>query len=448
VTEPEKRRMPPRGLPADDVLAAMRDAASDDADWRGGRTFSLVYHAGDDHSALLRDAYAMFMAENGLSPGAFPSLRRFEADVVRWTATMLGGDENAAGTMTSGGTESILMAVKTARDWARAEKPDVAEPEMVLPVTAHPAFDKAAHYLCVKPVKVPVRDDFRADVDAVRAAVGRATVLVVGSAPAYPHGVVDPIAEMAAIAAERGSLFHTDACLGGFLLPWLRRLGHPIPAFGLDVPGVTSVSADVHKYGFAAKGASTVIYRDAALRKHQFFATVDWPGGLYGSPSMTGTRPGGGIAAAWAAMVRLGEEGYLDLARRIAATAQRLKDGVAAVPGLKVLGTPPASVFAFGSDTFDVQVVGDVMADRGWHLDRQQLPSSLHCMVTPAHEPVADAFLADLRAAAEVAAAGPPPDGVSGMAAIYGMLGTVPDRGFAKDIVIDFLGQMLEVERS
>lgn len=283
-------RLTSQGLSHEDVLSRMREMRAEDARWQEGRTWSLVYNAGEDIRRLVAEAYTEFMSENGLSPLAFPSLRRFESEVLAIGAELFHGD-TAAGTLTSGGTESILMAVKTARDLARAER-GITEPEMVLPASVHPAFQKAAHYFGVKAVNVPLGPDFRADVEAMRAAVGPRTVLVVGSAPAYPQGVVDPIRELAAMAQEKGVLFHVDACLGGFLLPFAKKLGHAIPDFDFAVPGVTSLSADLHKYGYAAKGASLVLYRTPELRRHQFFTYADWSGGIYASPSMAGTRPG------------------------------------------------------------------------------------------------------------------------------------------------------------
>jgi glutamate/tyrosine decarboxylase-like PLP-dependent enzyme len=419
----------------DEVLGAMREAAAGDADWKGGKTWSLVYHAGDEVTALLKDAYGMFFAQNGLSPIAFPSLRKFEAEVLAMAADLFHGAD-AAGAMTSGGSESVLMCVKTHRDRARALR-GIAQPEMVLPVTAHPAFLKAAHYFGVKPVAVPLRADFRVDVGAVRAAINDNTALIVGSAPQYPHGVIDPIAELSALALERGVPLHVDACLGGFLLPFARKLGHPIPDFDFTLPGVASISADLHKYGFAAKGASVVLYRDRDIRRHQFFVYADWPGGLYGSPSMTGTRPGGAIAAAWAVMKFLGEEGYLKIARTILDTTRRLLDGIRAVPGLRVLGAPDMSVFAFDSETLDVYALADAMDARGWRMDRQQRPPCLHQMVTPAHERVVEPFLADLRECAGALAAGAPAP--EGSAAMYGMLGAVPDRGMVDGFILEFM---------
>jgi glutamate/tyrosine decarboxylase-like PLP-dependent enzyme len=430
-------RLPTEGTPRDQIFAAMDDARAHDADWRRARTWSLVYQAREDVLEVAKQAYLRFFSENALNPMAFPSLRRFESDVVSMAAGLFHAPDGAAGTMTSGGSESLLMAVKTARDWARVERPEVTAPEMLLPITAHPALEKAAHYFDVKAVHVPVGDDLRADVRAARERVSPRTILVVGSAPAYPHGVVDPIEALAAIASEHRALFHVDACLGGFLLPFVEKLGRRLPPFDFRVPGVTSMSADVHKYGYAAKGASLVLYRSRALRRHQWFAYGDWPGGLYGSPSMTGTRPGGAIAAAWAVMRYLGEAGYLDLARVTMETTDRLMRGVSETPGLRVLGAPDLSVFAFASDTVDVYVLGDAMEKRGWKLDRQQRPPCLHLMVTPAHAAIVDEFLGDLRACVgELAATRPVPEGA---AAMYGMLGAAPERSGIGGFILDFM---------
>lgn len=328
-------RLPEKGTARDDLRRRMEELRSADADWRGGKTFSLVYYAGEEVLEVLKDATTAFLHENGLSLNAFPSLRRFEAEVLAMSADLFHGPE-AAGSLTSGGTESILMAVKTARDHARATRPEVRDPEVLLPTTAHPAFDKAAHTVGVRAVHFPVGPDFRADVEAARRMITPETILVVGSAFAYPHGVVDPIPELAALALERGILFHVDACLGGYLLAFAEQLGHPVPVFDFRVPGVTSLSADLHKYGYAAKGVSAVLYRDRDLRRHQFFTFTEWPGGLYGSPTMAGTRPGGAIAAAWAVMQHLGQEGYLALTRTVLDTAAAIAAGLRGIPELRV----------------------------------------------------------------------------------------------------------------
>jgi len=390
-------QLPKEGLPREQVLAAMRERKAQDADWRNARTFSLVYPAGEDVDAMLEEASLLYLFENALNPFRFPSLRQMEVDVVEMTAGLLNAPATAGGCMTSGGTESILMAVKSARERARAER-GVERAEMVIPISAHPAFAKAAHYFGLELKTAPLRDDLRVDVDAVAELLSPQTALVVGSAPNYPHGVVDPIPELAGLAAERGISFHTDSCLGGFMLPFYERLGEPVPPFDFRVPGVTTMSADVHKYGYCVKGASVVLHReDANLKKHQLFVYDGWPGGLYASFAMAGARPSLPIAAAWAILNHLGEDGYVRLAGVVRDTARRFQDGIAAIPGLHVIGQPVMGVFAFGSDSLDVFAIGDVMDDRGWHLDRQKDPDALHLMLSPEHARVADAFLDDLR---------------------------------------------------
>jgi glutamate/tyrosine decarboxylase-like PLP-dependent enzyme len=431
-------RLPAEGASRDEVMAALRAARANDVRWREGRVFSLVYWCGDDVLDLAKEAAAELFCENALNPTAFPSLRRFETEVVQMVAALL-GHPDAAGTMTSGGTESILMAVKTARDHARATRPHLGRPNVVLPSTAHPAFDKAGAYFGVDMIHVPVDESLRVDLAAVERAITDDTILLVGSAPAYPHGVIDPIVELGAIASARGLLLHVDACVGGMLLPFLERLGDALPPFDFRVPGVTSMSADLHKYGWTAKGASVVLYRTRALRQHQFVVYPDWPGGLYGSPSMPGTRPGGPIAAAWAVMRHLGEAGYLRHARTTIETARRLIDGVRAIPGLFVFGEPQMSVFAVGSHELDVYAVGDRMQARGWLLDRQQRPPSLHLTVTPLHAPHVGAILDDLRASVDEVRAGGPSAASGGAAAMYGMLGALPDRAQVGDFVREFL---------
>jgi sphinganine-1-phosphate aldolase len=435
-------KLPAQGKTHEQVSAELDEALSRDADWRGGKIWSLVYFAGDDVTRVLRDAYSKAIYTNGLGPGAFKSLQKFESEVIAMTANLL-GHPDAVGNMTSGGTESILMGVKAARDRAREER-EVTEPEMVLPVSAHPAFDKAAQYLRVKPVHVAVREDLRADVDGMRDAITQNTVLMVGSAPNYPFGTIDPIPELAALAEERGINFHVDACLGGFLLPFLPKLGYDVPPWNFSVPGVSSISADLHKYGFAARGASTIMYRDRDLRKHQFFAQTDWPGGLYGSPTMTGSRPGGGIAASWAVMNYLGEDGYSRLADVIMRTTRALIDGITAIPELRIQGEPDMSVFSFTSDVTDIYAVTEALEQEGWHPDRQQLPPSLHLMVTPAHETIVEPFLAALRDAVEKSRGLEPAAG--SRAAFYGMLGTVEDRSIVRNIIVDFIDKLTRLE--
>jgi sphinganine-1-phosphate aldolase len=390
-------KLPERGVARDELLAEMRKRKAGDADWRGARTFSLVYPASEEVDRILADANELYLYENALNPLRFPSLRQMEIDVVAMTQGLLHAPQGASGCMTSGGTESIVMAVKTARERARNER-GVLRPQLLAPVTAHPAFAKAASYLGLELVQVPIRDDHRADVEAASRLITDQTALLVGSAPNYPFGTVDPIPELAALAAERGISFHTDACLGGFLLPFYERLGEPVPPFDFRVPGVTTISADVHKYGYCTKGASVLLHREADhLKRYQMFLYDRWPGGLYLSFAMAGARPAAPIAAAWAVMRFLGEEGYLDLARKVREATRIIRGGIDAIPELLVVGDPVMGVFAFTSEAVDIFAVGDVMDDRGWCLDRQRGPDALHLMLSPKHADVAEAFVGDLR---------------------------------------------------
>jgi sphinganine-1-phosphate aldolase len=409
-------RLPAHGLDAEQVLAAMSELRVDDRDWRGGRVFSLVYSAGQDVHDLLERAATLSSAENALNTAVFPSLGRMQRDIVTITAGLVGADrlppdqrDGVRGFLTSGGTESLLQATKTARDWGRAER-GADHPNMVLATSAHAAFEKAAHYFDVESRRVPVRADYSADVDAMADAVDDATVMIVGSAPSYPQGVIDPIPELASIAARRGILCHVDACLGGFILPFLDRLGHLDKPWDFSVPGVTSISADLHKYGYASKGISVILYRDRRLAALQPFVTTNWLGGLYGSPSMAGTRPAGPIAAGWAVLHYLGADGYLELAEAAHQASTTLQAAITATEGLALRGRSDATVFAFGADVdgLDTFALGDALADRGgWFFDRQTPPDSLHATVQAGHRLVVDELCADLAAAtAELRATG------------------------------------------
>ncbi|MEX2292528.1 MAG: aminotransferase class V-fold PLP-dependent enzyme [Acidimicrobiales bacterium] len=389
---------PDAGRPAEDLLAEIRGGRGNDADWRGGRTFSLVYNPADPDLEALQEAVAQeYLHENYLNPFAFPSLLRMEQTVVAMAADLLGSPA-AGGKLTSGGTESIFLAVQVARDHARTQR-DVASPKLVTATTAHPAFAKAAHYLDIEHVMIPVGADGKADTVAVAAAIDERVAMVVGSAPCYPFGVIDPIAEMAALAAERGVLLHVDACLGGWLLPFWERLGEPVPPWNLSVPGVTSMSADLHKYGWCFKGVSVLLHNDPEMVRHQHFIYDAWPGGIYGSSTTAGTRPGAPIAAAWATVTHLGAEGYLRLASQVRDATHRFRSGIDAIDGLHVTGDPVMSVMEISSTQHDLAAVNDVMDDRGWHLDRQQ--GGLHLMLSPYHLQVVDEFLEDLRLAVD-----------------------------------------------
>ena len=392
------------------VLEEARLAGSHDVAWRDGRVFSLAYHAGPEVEAVAERAHAMYSSANGLNSDAFPSLKRFQTEVVATVTGWVGGDSEAAGFMTSGGTESILMAVKAARERGRRER-GVTRPNAVMPTSAHAAFEKACYYFGVEVRRVPVRPDWRADVEAMARTCDDDTVLLVGSAPQYPQGVIDPIPEIAAIAAERDVNCHVDACMGGVTLTFLERAGEVVPPWNLSVPGVTSISVDLHKYGYTAKGASVIVHRNRRLRSYQTFVTDNWLGGLYGSSGVLGTKSGGPMAAAWAVMRFLGDDGYLSLTRAAREACLRLADGVEAVEGLSLRARPDSTLLSFGASdphgSLDVYAVADLLATRGWYVDRQGPPPSLHCTVNASHAPTVDDFLVDLReAVAHVADSG------------------------------------------
>ncbi len=394
--------IPEEGLSRGEVMQRLVSMKQHDQDWRGGRVFSLVYSAGDDVHELLSDALSLYSAENGLNVLAFPSIGIMQHDIVRNTASLLGADDPASGGavegyLTSGGTESLLQAVKTARDVGRER--GIERPSVVAGQSAHAAFTKAADYFDVDLVRVPVGPDYRVSAQAVAAACTDDTIMVVGSAPSYPHGVIDPIADIAAVAGDRGILCHVDACMGGFLLPFLADLGRLDMPFDFRVAGVTSMSADVHKYGYASKGVSVILYRSHELARKQLFVTTDWLGGLYASTAMAGTRPAGPVAAAWAALMHIGHAGYLELTRTAHDAARELRAGIEAVDGLEVRGDPPATVLAFGAgdpDTLDIFAVGDRLSHEGWYLDRQNRPDSLHATVHAGSAATVPTLVSDL----------------------------------------------------
>ena len=393
--------LPKNGWSKQEVVAAMTEMRGSDARWQDGRTFGMVYDAGPEAHEVVEAAAMLFLHDNALNTKAFPSLAKIQSDVVGIANGLLHAPEGAAGFMTSGGTESILMAVKAARERGRAER-GITAPEMVVPISAHAAFHKAAYYFGLEIHTVPVREDYRADVDAMAAAINANTVLVVGSAPQYPQGVVDPIGELAALAAAAGANFHTDACMGGFVLPFMEMLGYELPLWDFRVEGVTSISADLHKLGYAPKGASLILHRSKELRRHQTFVFDGWLGGFYASPAMQGTRPALPMATAWAILHHLGEDGYKRLTATAVDTRKRMVDGIRAIDGVTVVGEPEAQLVAMCAapgweDRVDIFAVGDALQQRGWFHDRQLPPESLHSTVSAGNAPALDQYLADLR---------------------------------------------------
>jgi sphinganine-1-phosphate aldolase len=393
--EGETMQLPPRGLDKKVLLKHLAEAKGQDADWRRGRTFSLVYFADEEHSEFLQKVYGSYFYENGLSPKAFPSLLKMEREVVSMLLQLLGAPKASGGNMTSGGTESILLAVKTYRDHAQALNPRLRRPQILAPESAHPAFFKAAHYFGLDAVSVPVDSNYQADPHKMAQAITGRTIMLAASAPSFPQGVLDPIGELGALARERGLGLHVDACLGGLFLPFLSGLDRDCGPWDFRALGVSSISADLHKYGYAAKGASALLFRDPQLWRYQFHVDTRWSGGVYASSTMLGTRPGGAIAAAWAALMSQGYEGYRERVRLTLELTDKMQRGLAEL-GLEVLGRPLTGVFSVASRQYDLLKAAEIMAQREWWLDCLNHPPSLHLIITPNHAQSIDAFLAEL----------------------------------------------------
>jgi len=438
--------IPKTGRAREDVIREMEALQErEQARWKDGFVSGGVYHGDQSHIDFLNRVYAINSQSNPLHSDLWPSTTKFEAEIVAMTAHMLGGtpENGICGTVTSGGSESILLAVKTHRDWARETK-GITSPEMIAPATAHAAFDKAAQYFNIKLVRIPAGGDCAADVEATRRAITPNTIMLVGSAPTFPHGVIDPIRDLSELARQHGAGFHTDACLGGFVLPWAEKLGYTVPAFDFRLPGVTSISADTHKYGYAAKGTSAVLYRGQSLRHYQYYTATEWPGGLYFSPTFAGSRPGALSAACWAAMVTIGEQGYLDATRRILETAAEIKHGLAKIPDLRILGDP-LWIISFASGTLDIYRVLDFMSKRRWNLSGLHKPSAVHLSVTLRHtQPgVARRFIDDLKSAVDHVRSHP--DEKGGLAPVYGMAATIPLRGVVSDLLKNYMDLLYRV---
>ncbi len=448
---PEFHALPEQGVAQAQILEWLRQLREHEAPpWQQGRVSGTVYHGGEEHSAFLSQVYALHAQSNPLHADLFPSTIRFEAEIVRMTAHLLRApttddpDQQVVGTTTSGGTESILLAMKTYRDWARAEK-GITEPEVVAPETAHPAFDKAAHLFCIKLIRTPVGDDFKANVEAMHRAITRRTIALVGSAPGYPHGVIDPIPQIAQLAKQYGLGMHVDACLGGFILPFIEELGYPVTPWDFRVDGVTSISVDPHKYGYTPKGLSVILYRGRRLRRYQYFTATDWQGGLYASPTLPGSRPGALSVAGWAAMVSIGKQGYLEATRQIMQTALTIRKGIEQIPELRLMGEPLFLIaFTSASEKVNIYQVLDQMAQHGWRLNALQRPAGLHLAVTIRHtQPgVAETFLNDLREAVAYVKAHPEAKGE--MAPIYGMANSLPFRGVIDEVLRRYLDALYD----
>lgn len=449
---PVNRTLPERGRAREELLAELEAMAKEeDAFWETGKCSGTMYCGDHEHYAFMNEAFGMFAHVNALQRDMCPSQTKFESEIVAMTLDLFHGDaitgSEPAGLVTTGGTGSILHAMVAYREQGTAK--GVATPNVVKPETAHPAFDKGCHLLGIEVRNVAVDPQTtEADLGAVRAAIDDDTVALVGSACNYGYGTIDPIEDLSAIALEHGIGLHVDGCLGGWILPFGEELGYDVPVFDFRLPGVTSISADTHKYGYAFKGTSVLAFRDKALRNGQYFFLTGWSGGKYCSPGIEGSRSGGLLAATWAALVSLGREGYLRYAKEIFSTAETMKAAVRSHPELRIMGAP-TFVFSFTSEEFDVYHVNDFMRTRGWRFNGQQYPNAIHMAVTrPQTQPgLADEFatdLADAVAYAKEHASEAPKSG-----AIYGgVAGGLTDEAdeFIRSVMAEMMDAQLTVQ--
>lgn len=438
--------LPPQGLSSSAVLEKLKEYSSMDVFWQEGRASGAVYSGEEKLTELLVQAYGNFALSNPLHPDIFPGLRKIEAEIVKMTCSLFNGGPDSCGCVTSGGTESILMACKAYRDMA-LEK-GIKTPEIVAPESAHAAFDKAASYFGMKIVRVALNKMMEVDVRAMRRAISRNTAMLVCSAPQFPHGVIDPISEVAKLAVKYKIPLHVDACLGGFLIVFMEKAGYPLEKpFDFRVKGVTSISADTHKYGYAPKGSSVLLYSDKKYRSYQFFICTDWQGGIYASPSIGGSRPGGIIAACWAALMHFGENGYVEATKQIIKTARFLKSELENIKGIFVFGNPQLSVIALGSHDFDIYRLSNLMTAKGWNLNQLQFPPSIHFCITLVHtrKRVAIQFLKDVRESITQIMKNPKAK-TTGMGAIYGMAQATVDRNLVVELSSTFLDSLYSTD--
>jgi len=398
--------LPEKGFSKQEIFAQLKQKQQQDFDWRTGRIFCSVYLAGKEIEEIAKEAYSMFLTENPVDPTLFPSLRDMETEVVAMCSEVLQGGENAVGTLTTGGTESILLAVKTAKNRAKALNPTQTEFELIIPYSIHSAFFKACDYFEVTPIVIPLTPDFKADAKAAENAISKNTILIAASAPSYVFGVVDPIKEIGVIALNNNLLFHIDACIGGVVLGFNRLAGlENVPEFDFSVPGVTSISMDLHKYGYTAKGCSVLMHKDKTYRKHQYYACSEWTGYTLVNPTILSTKTGGPIAAAWAVMNFLGKEGYCDISRKTMNTTHRFIEGINAIDGLQVVGNPKVSLFSFTTTKGNPYDLFDELNEKRWfvqfQLSNEYCPANLHLTVSKIHETLVDEFLIDLKACHE-----------------------------------------------
>ncbi|XP_069546061.1 sphingosine-1-phosphate lyase 1 isoform X2 [Brachyistius frenatus] len=440
-------KLPSKGLAQSQVMDKIREYETlNEVQWEKGCVSGAVYWGDESLTKLLVKVYGDFAWSNPLHPDIFPGVRKMEAEVVRMSCTLFRGGPNSCGTVTSGGTESILMACKAYRDMAYER--GVKHPEILAPMSVHAAFDKAAHYFGMKLIHIPLdKKTMKVDVKAMKKYINKNTAMLVCSTPQFPHGIMDPVEEVAKLAVRYNLPLHVDACLGGFLIVFMAKAGYKLPPFDFTVKGVSSISADTHKYGYAPKGSSVILYSDKKYRQYQYFVAPDWQGGIYASPSVAGSRPGGIIAACWATMMHMGENGYVDATKKIISTARKITTQIRKIKGVFVFGEPEVSVVAIGSDVFDIFRLSNALTSKGWNLNTLQYPSSIHicCTVLHTQPGVADEFIREVKEQVAIIMKNPK-DKTTGMGAIYGMAQSIPDRSMVTEISRGFLDCLYSTE--
>lgn len=392
-----KDKIPKTGIDEKDLFEYMENSMHSDIDWRSGKTFGAVYYPGEKYSIAISNAYIKYMHENAFDPQLFSSILTMENELVQQTASLFSSNQKLFGNLTSGGTESIFLSLLSARNWSNKQK-TTKNPEVILSSSAHPAFLKAMNFLKIKPVIVPTNKDFNLNLNGFKEAINQNTILLVASAPAYPTGMIDPISELSILALENKLLLHVDACIGGFLLSYLKKCNYNIPPFDFNLDGVSSLSVDLHKYAYAPKGSSVLLYRNDELRKQQFSVYPNWEGGIYGSTSFLGTKPGGIVAASWFALNHIGENGYIELTQKTMSATKVIYDFIQKSEHLSLIGNPIMSLIAFHSEKYDTYHIADELSNLGWYIGRLQNPRGIHLVVSQIHaDGAAENFIADLQ---------------------------------------------------
>ena len=392
-----KEKIPKTGITEKDLFEYMENSMHSDIDWRSGKTFGAVYYPGEKYSKAISNAYIKYMHENAFDPQLFSSILTMENELVQQTASLFSSNQKLFGNLTSGGTESIFLSILSARNWSNKHK-TIKNPEVILSSSAHPAFLKAMNFLKIKPVIVPTNKDFNLNLNGFKEAINQNTILLVASAPAYPTGMIDPISELSILALENKLLLHVDACIGGFLLSYLKKCNYNIPLFDFNLDGVSSLSVDLHKYAYAPKGSSVLLYRNDELRKQQFSVYPNWEGGIYGSTSFLGTKPGGIVAASWFALNHIGENGYIELTQKTMSATKVIYDFIQNSEHLSLIGNPIMSLIAFQSEKYDIYHIADELSNLGWYIGRLQNPRGIHLVVSQIHaDGAAENFIADLQ---------------------------------------------------